>query len=141
MNLNIDCIRDVLIYCADNINVEKTTVGKWNLKYVSLHSLYQSDLKDNYSEKEIMYSVSKLYECGFIEIRNRVPKQSIYMESCHIVDVTFRGHQFLESIKEPSSWEKTKSIAKSVGNYTLNFIEDTAQKIAVAATTALIAKI
>lgn len=85
-----------------------------------------------------MYSVSKLYECNFIVIKNKIG--STYIEACQITDVTFRGHQFLESIKEPSAWEKTKSIAKKVGNHTLNFIEDTAQKIAVTATTALIAK-
>lgn len=141
MNLNIDCIRDVLIYCADNIDVQQSPEGKWDLKCVTLHSLYKSELNDKYEPKELMYAVSKLFECGFIEIANRIPPKSIYIESCHIVDITFRGHQFLESIKEPSAWEKTKSIVSRVGNYTLNFIEDTAQKIAVTATAALIAKL
>lgn len=141
MNLNIDCIRDVLIYCADKIDVEKEANGGWKIKYENLHSLYQSDLKNKYEEKEIMYAVSKLYECGFIIIQNRIPSKSVYIEACSIMDVTFQGHQFLNSIKEPTAWEKTKYIASKVGNYTLRFIEDTAQKVAVAATTALIAKL
>lgn len=141
MNLNIDCIRDVLIYCADKIDVEKELDGSWNVRYEDLHSLYQSELKNKYEEKEIMYAVSKLYECGFIIIQNRIPPKSIYMEFCSIIDVTYQGHQFLNSIKEPTAWEKTKDIASKVGNYTLKFIEDTAQKIAVTATAALIAKL
>lgn len=145
MNLNIDCIRDVLIYCADNIDVklnQKITGGvKWDIKDVTLNNLYQSELNKKYEEKEIMYAVAKLFECGFIIITHRLPPESIYIESCNIVDVTFRGHQFLESIKEPTAWEKTKDIASKVGNYTLRFIEDTAQKIAVTATAALIAKL
>lgn len=141
MNLNIDCIRDVLIYCANNIDVEQESDGNWSIKPVTLHELYESKLNEEYESKEIMYAVSKLYECHFIEIKNRIPPKSTYIQLCWIEDVTFQGHQFLESIKESSAWEKTKSIASRVGNYTLNFIEDTAQKIAVTATAALIAKL
>lgn len=52
MNLNIDCIRDVLIYCADNIDVKKTPEGKWSINHVSLYSLYQSDLTKNIKRKK-----------------------------------------------------------------------------------------
>ncbi len=141
MNINVDCIRDVLITCADNIDVEKTHGNKWDIKYETLQNLYQSELKNKYEEKEIMYTVSKLYECGFIIIQNRLPAKSVYIESCWIVDITFRGHQFLSSIKEPTTWEKVKKVLSSAGNYTLDFITDTAKQIAVAATTALIAKL
>ncbi len=141
MILNIDCIRDVLIYCANNIDVAKNSDGGWDIKYVTLHNLYQSELKDKYEEKEMMYAVSKLYECEFIIVKNITPKNSVYIEGCWIADRSFRGHQFLDSIKEPTTWEKTKNIIMTVGNYSLKFIEDTAQKIAVTATAASIAKL
>jgi hypothetical protein len=42
-----------------------------------------------------------------------------------------KGHQFAETIKEPTVWEKTKSIANKVGNHTLRFLENLAHDVAV----------
>lgn len=53
------------------------------------------------------------------------------MRSCSIEDVTFRGYQFIESVREPSIWEKTKSIVGKVGNHTLGFIENVAHDVAI----------
>ena len=42
-----------------------------------------------------------------------------------------QGYQFAETIKEPTIWEKTKSIAGRVGNHTLGFVEGIAHDVAV----------
>lgn len=130
MKLNLDCIRDVLQYCIDNIDF-KQDGDSWAETYVNLYMLYNSDLQHIYEQKEIMYAVLKLEECHFIKIWDKFLQNRAYLERCTIEDVTYRGHQFLESIQDPNVWERTKSIAKKVGNHSLNFIEDTAQKVAV----------
>lgn len=130
MKLNIDCIRDVLQYCIEHIDFTPYN-DSWDEQYVSLNTLYNSDLAYKYERKEIMYAVLKLDECHFIKCLKKVPQDKAYIESCFIEDVTYRGHQFFEAIQDPTVWEKTKSIAKKVGNNTLAFIEDTAQKVAV----------
>lgn len=45
--------------------------------------------------------------------------------------MTIYGHNFYNSIQEDTIWNYTKHIVGKVGNHTLKFIEDTAQKVAV----------
>lgn len=59
------------------------------------------------------------------------PENKPYLERCFIEDVTFRGYQFIESVREPSIWNKTKTIAAKVGNHTLSFIESIAYDVAI----------
>ena len=61
--------------------------------------------------------------------------------SCNIYDISFYGHQFIENIRPESVWEKTKGIATSIGNHSLKFIEDTAQKCAVTATATMVSSL
>ncbi len=131
MRINIDCFKDVLQYCVDNIDY-KEYGGSWIVKCVSLDMMYESPELD-YDKKDIMHSVLKLDECGFIKISTRFPNNKPYLERCSIEDVTFRGYQFIESVREPSIWDKTKSIVGKVGNHTLDFIESVAHDVAVEA--------
>lgn len=129
MQINIDCFKDVLKYCVDHIDYEEDD-DSWSIKCVNLNMMYESsDL--NYEKKDIMYSVLKLIECDFIKTYTKSPDNKSYLDICSIEDVTFRGYQFIESIREPSIWNKTKSIAGKVGNHTLNFIESVAHDVAV----------
>lgn len=131
MQINIDCFKDVLQYCVDNIDYEEDG-DSWNTKCVNLFMMYESPGL-NYEKKDIMRSVLKLIECGFIKVSTKFPDNKPYLERCSIEDVTFRGYQFIESIREPSVWEKTKSIVGKVGNHTLGFIEGVAHDVAVEA--------
>ncbi len=131
MQMNIDCLKDVLQYCVDNIDYEEDG-DSWNTKSVNLFMMYESP-KLKYDKKDIMRSVLKLDECGFIKVSTKFPNNKPYLERCSIEDVTYRGYQFIESVREPSVWEKTKSIAGKVGNHTLNFIESVAHDVAVEA--------
>lgn len=132
MQINIDCFKDVLQYCIDHIDYEEDMCVTWNTKCVSLFTMYDSNELD-YDKKDIMRSVLKLSECGFIKIEAKSPNNKPYLNSCTIEDVTFAGYQFAESVREPSIWEKTKTIVSKVGNHTLGFIEGVAHDVAVEA--------
>ncbi len=62
------------------------------------------------------------------------------MTNYSIIDVTYRGHQFIEATRDKTIWEQTKGVIAQVGNHALQFVEDTAQKIAVEAAKALVIK-
>lgn len=130
MNINVDCLRDVLKYCIDNIDYKEQD-NSWVTKYVNLPELYESRELIKYSKKEIMRSVLILEQCGFIKIYSKFPSNKPYLDRCSIEDVTFRGCQFYESVRETTIWEKTKDIAEKFGNHTLNFIENVAHDVAV----------
>ena len=132
MKLNPDCMRIILKYCVEHIDYKDIGLNQWHENSVTLNVLYNSKELKNFEKKEIMYSVMKLYEYQFIAVSRIQPTDGQkYFDSCEIIDVTIYGHDFYNSIQEDTIWNKTKSVVAQVGNHTLKFIEDTAQKIAV----------
>ena len=131
MQINEDCIRDVLGYIINNIDYRKEK-DKHRVIEVSLLQLYNDELLlKNYEEKDIMYSVLKLLEIHFIKVSDIFPVNKSTIERCKICEVTYAGHKFYSTIQPESIWEKTKSIINKVGNHTLNFIETIAHDIAI----------
>lgn len=49
--------------------------------------------------------------------------------SCIIEDLSPSGHQFLADIRSDNNWNKTKSIAKSVGASSLTAIKEIATNV------------
>ena len=131
MKLNPDCMRIILKYCVENIDYQEISVNNWAGKTVTLQMLYKCVELKKFDKRDIMYSVMKLCEYNYITLSNIYPNEGQkYINSCTITDVTVYGHNFYESIQEDTIWNKTKHIIGSVGNHTLKFIEDTAQKVA-----------
>ena len=133
MKLNPDCMRTILKYCVENIDYEEIDLEQWYEKSITLNMLYKSEELKIFDKKDIMYSVMKLYEYGFISVSGIFPTQGQkYFDRCDITDITISGHDFYNSIQEDTIWNKTKGVVGKVGNHTLKFIEDTAQMVAIA---------
>lgn len=130
MNINIDCIRNVIKYCADNIDYCEGIDNTWGECFVDLNMLYNTKELEKFSKKDIMYSVLKLAEYNYILLSYIFPTNKPYFERCTICDITIHGHNFLASIKDDTIWNKTKKVISKVGNHTLSFIEQTAQMVA-----------
>lgn len=139
MRFSNDAMRDVLMFLEENIKYEehgtfgdkrKTT---YNINMI-IEDTYFSKLfsKHKYTMDELQYTIEKMVEGHILNTKGSLDTY------CQIMDISFYGIQLLEKIRPETTWEKTKSIANKVGNHTLSFIEDTAQKIAVTATAALI---
>lgn len=132
MDINIDCMRKVIEFCIKNIDYEEIEPNEWRENYIDLNMLYNSKELKNFQHKDIMHSVMKLYEAQYLKLKEVRPSNTTYINYCTITDVTMLGHNFYESVKDETVWEKTKKLAASAGNHTLHFLEETAQKIAVA---------
>lgn len=132
MNMNIECVRKIICYCVRNIDYEEIGLNEWKEKCISLNMLYDTKDLKGFSKKDIMYSVMRLNEMGYIKLQNISPLNKTYINNCIISDVTYLGHNFYNSIQDDTVWNKTKSIIAKAGNHTLKFVEDTAQMIAVA---------
>lgn len=134
MKINEDCIRDILIYLTDNLKVEVEVLEN----HAHFEKIYANTviraLDAEYDKENVWYSLYNLAELGYIEGMdvNEIRKNNGHnFSSMHIFNVSFRGHQFLETIRPETVWEQTKNIVSRVGVHTLGFIEDTAQKVAV----------
>lgn len=74
MQINEECIRDILGYIIKNLDYEKKFDDKFSITSVSLNELYKDkEISTHYKEKDIMYSVLKLLEIHFIKVFKIIP--------------------------------------------------------------------
>ena len=96
----------------------------------------------NYSDDDIFYSVYNLHQIHFIEgnIKNASNK---VMYFCEIKNITWDGHQFLNTIRPITVWEATKKGASKLGIMSMNALATISSKIVEAIITnpAVITKI
>lgn len=123
-------IEEKIIYKHDDDNFEP----KEYTIYLIVEDEYFSELfsKHKYTKDELSYTIKKMIEGGLLNYSGSL--DSYYQ----ITDMSFNAIQLLETIRPETIWDKTKSIANKVGNHTLKYIEDTAQKVAITATATLI---
>lgn len=108
MKLNPDCIRDVLIYLEENLYIDENH----QFSCITLHKLNEG--LSQYNEEDIFYSVYNLYKIKYIEglIKNH---GNTVMGICEIQNITWDGHQFLNTVRPQTVWDATKKGAKKLG--------------------------
>lgn len=118
MKLNPNCVRDVLL-----------EIEKLEYNFDTSPTVISKRLPD-YSLDEIDYTCLKLYEGNFISATTtKIPMQVIPIVD-RIFDITFAGHEFLNSIRGEPVWNKVKSFNKSIGSTSLEIIKNVAVSVA-----------
>lgn len=120
MELNKDCVRDILLCVEKNLIMEDN--GSMN----SINSSYLEEKLPEYSLSVIKYTVLKLEESGIINALIIDP-DSCLIKDFEIFDINFEGHEFLSKIKDDNNWNRVKEIAIKVGSMSVA----TLQQIAV----------
>lgn len=117
MQLNLDCVRDILL------TVETTNLGE----RISFDNLCL--LLPKYSEDEIQYCCLKLKEAGFLDI-STVRLLNATVEGIKSINcLTYIGHEFLNNIKSDNIWSKTKDIATNIGSFSLGTLKNIAVNV------------
>lgn len=130
MRLNLECMRKVLTYLIDNLEIEiENRNGSASFQSISAHNLCQK-FETEYDKKDVLYTVYNLCQCGYLVTSLPINPNQIQIEHILIFNVTFDGHQFAEIIREPKIWDRTKSVLKEVGTYSIQIVANTAQSIA-----------
>ncbi|MGN8641990.1 DUF2513 domain-containing protein [Catenibacterium mitsuokai] len=115
MELNKDCVRDVLLSCEELLKMDEE--GYMN----SLSHEKLGQALPNYKTEDIIYTVVKLKEAGFLDVKVTKASGNILVD-VRIYDITFYGHEFLNNIRDDDNWKKVKDIAKLVGAFSINMI-------------------
>lgn len=111
MNLNLTCCRDILLY------VESLPFNK----SCGISELSKS--LTTYTSDEIEYNCLKMIEAGYLSAITAPVMNRMLPGIKSIEDITYAGHEFLNSIKPESIWKKIQpAIAKS-GAFTLNTVQ------------------
>ena len=125
MVLDHNCVRDLLIV------LEKELVLDDNLKFqfVSSKRLADHSALSKYSESQIVYTALKLEEAGLIEASKQSGNSSIV--HYEVTQITFDGHEFLDTVRPEPVWDKTSDKLKVLGNVALTIVQEVATQVAV----------
>lgn len=136
MKLNPDCIRDVLLYLEENLKIED------NHRFSEITLSQLEEALPQYPNEDVFYSVYNLHQIHFIEGKiNDINNMKMFF--CEINNITWNGHQFLNTIRPTTVWEATKKGASKLGIMSMHALSTIAMKIAEAIVTnsTVIAKI
>lgn len=129
LKLNYDCIRDVLLVLEENltIEVEETEDGAfYSYNYLDTDDVLNINSLSKYSKYDIIYSVVKLSEACYI---NTSDISGDDLTEFIISDITYSGHEFLQSIKSETVWNDVKNVSKKVGSMSFPIISSIAGNV------------
>lgn len=109
MKLNSDCVRDTLIYIEEHLQMNEYN----RIKEISLLSITKG-LIDKYEENDIAYTVFQLIDANFIKGNINTPGRNNKVVA-NIYDITWTGHDLLNSIRPQPVWNAVKQNAANLG--------------------------
>ena len=113
MKLNPDCVRDLLL------EIEQSTDS---------NKMYTYSPQDEYLKK---YDKNTVY----YHFRQAALSELLYNPEFdmsgdfYCVDLSPKGHQFLNDIRSENNWKKTKEIAANVGSFSLDALSNIATSV------------
>lgn len=135
MKLNHDCIRDVMIYIEENCIYEDDSRGNRSIHSRVFYEItHDEKLSSRYTEDEIRYVVAQLYFEDMI-IATMTP-ETLNFRQFDVDSLSFKGHEFLDNIKDDTIWKKTKKfVGERLNSASLAIIGNVAGKLALEALT------
>ena len=114
MKRNMELIRDLLLRLEGlpKTSHERLDIGSWD-----------DELKfDDYTPDEIDYHMGLLYEADIITSSDTINAMA---NGAWIFDsLTWAGHDFLDSVRDPEVWKRTKAGALTVGGWTFGMLKE-----------------
>ena len=135
MKLNHDCIIDVMIYIENNCIYEDDSRGNRSIhSRVFYEIIHDEKLSSRYTEDEIRYVVAQLYFEDMV-IATMTP-ETLNFRQFDVDSLSFKGHEFLDNIKDDTIWKKTKKfVGERLNSASLAIIGNVAGKLALEALT------
>ncbi|WP_156897615.1 DUF2513 domain-containing protein [Paenibacillus massiliensis] len=119
MRLDHDCVRDILL------TIEKYST--LNNVLTSFHFQGFDETK-SYPLEDIIYTIARLNEAGFLNGSFRAYDN---WPLPLISGLTYKGHEFLDNIRDNNVWEKTKEkVGSSFASVSISVIGQVAGSIA-----------
>ncbi len=126
MKLDYDCIRDVLLSMEEITSLNDNCLFEAIGFYDIMDSLKKREC--DYDFKNVYYSIIKMEEAEYITAfwSNEKLRDIGDLRYFFIYDITIKGHEYLNSVRNPKIWEKIK---KSAVSLTLSIIPVIAEKL------------
>lgn len=122
MRLDAETVRDVLL-CLEDMIVMNDVGEVTGVTANDIVTYYNG----RYSKGEVLYTLSRLDEAGYIVLRALDASGRIANTS--ITAISFYGHEFLDTVRDVSVWQKTKQVIPAACLGVLSIIKDVATEI------------
>lgn len=113
MELNHDLVREVLLYIEREFSHNDLRLAS-SIRIAA------------YDQSAVLYTVRRLLEARYIVGKpmgyNNVPDSSISA-------LSWAGHEYLDTIRSPEVWRKTKGIASKIGSVSLSAMSQIASEV------------
>lgn len=123
MKLELNCIRDTLLCLEDWL----VLTDELEFKSLTLHEIHTAGIMQKYTLPEIAYTISKLEEAGLIKAYMNYANDCI--NYIGVSSLTFYGHQFLDTIRPDSTWDKIYAICEKTGLKSLHTIMEISEML------------
>jgi Hypothetical protein (DUF2513) len=123
-----DTVSPLLLASGDEMKRDMDLARKILLEVDSWNDLEPKTVKiDDADDLALNREIERLYDNGFLEgIAGNKSLQGQY-KPIFVTDLSMKGHDFLDSIRDPDVWAKTKREAEAVGGFTLDLLKDLAK--------------
>lgn len=118
MRLNQDCVRDCLKFVESDL-----TLGH----FLRLSDFLTSDSLKKYSEQDIKYTLMKLSETDFLHSTPNIMENDLISFSTGML--TWNGHRFLDTIRDPEVWSKTKKVTNHLESVSITLLSEIGSKV------------
>jgi hypothetical protein len=78
---------------------------------------------EGHTTDEIEYHLQMLVEHGLIEEPRSGPMEGVMFKK-----LTWEGHDYLDAVRDPKVWSKTKAAAERVGSWTFEIVKELAKQ-------------
>lgn len=119
MKLDPECVRNVLLAA------EKCEIDQW-LEFSSLCEMLPQHTSD-----DVRYTCVKLEEAGYLNCTLQRYYGSPTPKVLSVNDITYKGHEFLNTTRSSAVWRKIQPVLKQVGVSSLPVILEIAKEAAV----------
>lgn len=119
MKLNVDCIRDILLY------LENETTYNCAASILTNES---NELTDKYGSDVIKYHVRQCDQYGYLLSCRAYDAGDQFL----ISDITPKAHEFIANTRNDKNWTKTKNTLNKIGSFALDVAERVASAVVVA---------
>lgn len=122
MKMSSEIIRDVIICIEHKLNID-SDITSLEINTIFWKNIYEdSVLCAKYNIDDIKYCIYKLCEDEFIEAEVRTGGSRIYYIDIH--DITWKGYELLNNIKDNSVWDLVKSKLQFGTNISISAMSD-----------------
>ena len=123
MKRDLDFIRDLLLKIEGGQKVFETASSE----AAEILGFTPDTPLDREDADKLSGHINLLEDAGFIEVEARMGGGSIWVK-----DLTWKGHEFLDTVRDNEVWMQTKAMAKKAGTGAIEFIWGIAKEVAKA---------